>query len=1025
MLKSDKIALLLAGLFLIWTGLITYVYEQEHASKRDLVVKLALAEARGNYRKDLVYRRWVALQGGIYVQPSQTTPPNPYLSHLPERDLKTTNGQDLTLINPAYMTRQVHELAQSQYGVRGHITSLKPLRPENAPDPWERQSLEAFQTGVKETYIQTTMDGEPYLRLMLPMVTESMCLRCHGAQSYRLGDIRGGISVSVPLAAYFKAQSDTLGQERANKILLWCLGSILLILCYYIVHKYLRREALVRQEIERSEEKYRVVFDGSTVGLALADYETGVLLECNRKLLTLVERSQEEVRNKPQSFLHIEDFRGKSFTDEFLIHRDDSPRSLLETVLLTKSGTTVPVEIKAKPVWINNQKMMLGIFRDLSEQKAVERQIVKNEKMFRAVLNGQYDAVFLFLVSAGRIYPFEMVNDIAAKRYGYSREELLTLTLEDLTAGEETVQQLVTDLIDSATPQHKANVVMSHRSKAGEIFPVEVSISILDLDGQEYILAVARDISDRVNFHKESQDLLAKLRHLSSQIPGMVYQFERSISGHYSMTFTSDAIYSLFELAPEDVKMSAEPIFRKVHPEDIPATLRSIQLSEKQLSLWRHEFRVIKNNGSVCWLEGNSIPKKQSDGRIIWYGHVSDISERKEEERQQRKLLQQLRQREKINAVGMLASGISHNFNNHLAIILGNIDLAKRANVSVDDRISLLKNAHIAATRASDMVHQIMRFSRQDEQDDASINLVNLLLETGKLLTAILPSAIQKDFAVPEDVSDFTMKANASRIQDVLLNLSTNAVHAMGERGTLTVSLEKIASTDERLPVECPANSGGYACFSVADTGCGIAADTLNKIFDPFYTTKDVGQGTGLGLSTAKESVEYYGGAISVISEPGNGTTFKVYLPLSGSSVENTKTKDKVISAGNERILLVDDEPMINELNADILKSLGYDVDYENDSMAALDIFRKNPNLYDLVVTDQVMPSLTGLELAKEIQAIRPVIPIVLVTGYSLDVTAETMRKYGVFELCRKPFEVADIADVVRRALDSEPHKRK
>ncbi len=1019
--KLRKIEILFLGLALLWTGLVVVINNQEHRSERDLVVKLALAEARGNYNKDLVYRRWVAKQGGIYVKPSQFSPPNPYLLHIPDRDLKTISGQDLTLINPAYMTRQVHELAQDQYGAKGHITSLNPLRPENAPDPWEKDSLLLFQQGVKETTTQTTIAGEPYLRLMLPMVTETACLKCHGHQGYKVGDIRGGISVSIPLRDYFQAQAETLSRESENKLMLWFTGLVLVLLCYVLVYKYLKREQLIRQEVEQSEEKYRVLFDESTVGLALADSLTGTLVECNRKLLALVDRTQDEVRGKSQAILHSSVADSGTFTKEFLSHRDECPGSIIETTLLTRSGVHIPVEIKAQPVWINNKEMMLGIFHDLSERKAAEQQLVKNEKMLRAILNSQYDAVFLYRINAGSFGPFEMANEIAVKRYGYSLDSLLSLTLEDVTANGVCGKNLLTGILKSSKEQGNVTLVMSHIKKTGELFPVEISSTRLELDDNEYIVSVARDITERISLREQSQDLLLKLQHLSSQIPGMVYQFERSVSGTYSISYTSDAIRSLFELTPDEVKDNAEVLFQKVHPDDLPATLQSIQLSADQLSLWCHEFRVQKNNGDICWLEGNSIPKKQPDGRIVWYGHVSDISARKEEEQQQRHLLQQLRQREKINAVGMLASGISHNFNNHLAIILGNIDLAKRANVPMDERIFLLENAYIAANRASDMVRQIMGFSRQEEQEDSWVDLVQLLNETEKLLNATLPSAIQKTIGLPPVGSDLTVCANASRLQDILLNLCTNAVHAMNGRGCLTLSLARVAAEEIPVSAERDEASMDYACFSVMDTGCGIDEPLTQKIFDPFYTTKEIGQGTGLGLSTAKETVEHYGGAITVKSTPGEGTTFNVYLPLGiSSSKKQEKVCDQQVPAGSERILLVDDEKMIVELNAEILKGLGYKVVLCTESTEAMEIFRNDPDAFDLVLTDQVMPSLTGLELAQKIKSLRPAVPIVLVTGYSLEVTAQTMRHFGITEMCCKPFEVADIAGVVRKALDGK-----
>lgn len=187
----------------VWTTLLAGSLLWNLWITQQTMLRLASIEANASYNKDVVYRRWAAKEGGIYVPASAYTPPNPYLSHLPERDITTPSGRKLTLVNPAYMTRQVYELAAEQYGVRGHITSLKPLRPENSPDPWETKSLHAFETGVKEVSTVATIGDKPYLRFMRPFIVEEPCLKCHAAQGYKLGDIRGGISVSVPLASYY------------------------------------------------------------------------------------------------------------------------------------------------------------------------------------------------------------------------------------------------------------------------------------------------------------------------------------------------------------------------------------------------------------------------------------------------------------------------------------------------------------------------------------------------------------------------------------------------------------------------------------------------------------------------------------------------------------------------------------------------------------------------------------------------------------------------------------------------------
>jgi hypothetical protein len=208
----------------LWTLLVAALIVNDYREGQAQAVEFALVEANAAYEKDLIYRRWAAGHGGIYVPVTEKTPPNPYLAHVPERDLATPGGRKLTLMNPAYMTRQVLEMSREQYGVRGHITSLKLLRPENAPDAWERVALKAFERGTREVHSVEQVDGQPQLRLMRPMRTEERCLKCHGAQGYREGDVRGGISTMVPMRRLFAEARGHWIDTSIGFGLLWCLG---------------------------------------------------------------------------------------------------------------------------------------------------------------------------------------------------------------------------------------------------------------------------------------------------------------------------------------------------------------------------------------------------------------------------------------------------------------------------------------------------------------------------------------------------------------------------------------------------------------------------------------------------------------------------------------------------------------------------------------------------------------------------------------------------------------------------------
>ncbi len=1013
-MKIRTISVFFIILACAWTGLIYYVCSSEQVAERNYVTQQAIAEARGSYNKDLVYRRWVTEHGGVYVKPSGDTPPNPYLSHIPDRDVKTTEGQNLTLVNPAYMTRQVHEIAPEQYGARGHITSLNVLNPINTPDSWEKEALVMFQQGLSEAVSETTLDGEPYLRFMKPMITEEGCLKCHGHQGYKVGDIRGGISVSIPMQDYLASYASFVREDLVNRGITLSVGLALIALSYLFFIRLKVRENRYLAAVETSEQKYREIFDESTIGIGLADPVTGILIDCNRTLLQMIGCRREDLIGKPQWILHTKEAPEAQFSETFISHRDINPNGYEETTLLHKSGELIPVEIKAKPVELDGKSLLLGFFRNLSEQKNAERELAENEQMFRAVINHQSDAIFLCPIENGTILPIVVVNDIAVERYGYTRDEFLQLTPAEFTENNPDIWKRISNV-----PNESERVFFKalHRKKAGGSFPVECSSRILDLHNKKYLLTVVRDISEQVEQDKDHQELLARLKNLSLQIPGMIYEFERAADGHYSIPFSSASIYKLFGLYPEQVKDSTEPLLEKIYPEDLPGTVQTIELSAAQLTPWRHEFRIVPKDGSPIWLEGHSIPHAHPDGRILWYGFVSDITQRKLDEQKYLELNQQLQHREKIETIGLLTSGIAHNFNNNLAVILGNADLARSKALTAEEREGLLQNIHTAARRASDLVSQIMKFSRKNDLQEDMIHLPDLLQEIQQLLKSTIPASVSVQLNLPEGSNAKVLKANAGKIQDIILNLCSNAVYAMQDHGQLAISLDYIHGDLLGEGAAKVPNDRCYACLKVADTGCGIQEDLLEKIFEPFFTTKTAENGTGLGLSTIKNTVEQYGGTLRVESRVGSGTTFRICLPVMSIDAIHSAPMEHLSISGNERILFVDDDPMVAKVGADMLKNLGYSVQKVEDSLDAYEIFTRDPDSFDLIITDYIMPSMTGVDLAMKIKDVRPEVPILLVSGYSEKINKMNIENYNISEYCYKPFDITELSIAVRNAL--------
>ena len=374
----------------------------------------------------------------------------------------------------------------------------------------------------------------------------------------------------------------------------------------------------------------------------------------------------------------------------------------------------------------------------------------------------------------------------------------------------------------------------------------------------------------------------------------------------------------------------------------------------------------------------------------------------------------QLRQTQKMEAIGVLAGGIAHDFNNILGAIIGFGELAQMSNPLKDHKIdSYLKEVLNGAHRAKNLVYQILAFSRRKELEKVPIQLAPILRESLKLMRATLPSTV----CIRQHISKFEglVFGDPGQMHQIIMNLCTNAAYAMRrEGGELAVSLDEPGENE----VPSDLSAGAYIRLSVKDTGCGIPPDLSARIFEPYFTTKENGDGTGMGLSVVHGIVKSHRGAIDVESEPGNGSVFHVYLPIDkGEPVDQRDRPALSMLKGSGRILFVDDERPLVEFGKTCLEELGYEVFPETDSSEALDIFRDQPDKIDLVISDLTMPVMTGIELAKNIFRIRPDLPIILCTGFSETITDEVVKASGVREFIQKPITACLLSETVYRFL--------
>ena len=427
---------------------------------------------------------------------------------------------------------------------------------------------------------------------------------------------------------------------------------------------------------------------------------------------------------------------------------------------------------------------------------------------------------------------------------------------------------------------------------------------------------------------------------------------------------------------------------------------------------WKGRQARKREDGRVCELEVVISPVKNSSGKILNYLIMErDIT-------QEVRLQQQLRQAQKMEAIGTLTGGIAHDFNNILGAIVINSEMSLldfSGDSGIRNNLELILKSGL---RGKDLVRQMLLFSRKSEKKQEILTLTPLIKETFKLLRSSLPTTVQMKLLL-ETESD-AVYADPSQIQQVIMNLCTNAAYAMrGTTGSIDISLQAGTFGSIDLP-EADMQPGDYLVLSVKDTGSGMDEQVRKRIFDPFFTTKPAGEGTGLGLSVVYGIVKSHKGSITVYSEPGRGSIFRVYLPKADAAVSAEAETPKPPSRGNERILLVDDEEFIITSVRNMLEYLGYKVTALMDSEEALKLFSANPSQFDLVMTDQTMPFMTGEDLGKELMRVRPDIPVILCTGYSDLISSEKAAAMGFRCFIMKPFTVREGAELVRRALDQK-----
>lgn len=635
---------------------------------------------------------------------------------------------------------------------------------------------------------------------------------------------------------------------------------------------------------------------------------------------------------------------------------------------------------------------------------------------YQSLFENNHSIILLIDPETRAIYD---ANPAACKFYGYSKEDLLNLSISDINILPE--QQLIKD-IAVAQAGGMQSFFFTHRLADGTTRDVVSHSGSMKINGKDLLCSIIQDETERRTAEMALYESEQKYRLLADHTydwefwlnPEGEYLYispacER-ISGYHSSEFIKDPNLMLRLVTAS----YAEEVHQHYNDPDLQNAM-----------FYSMEFAITSKDGEERWIEHSCRPVFDDSGHYLGRrGTNRDITDRIKAQKQQQQLEEQLRQTQKMEAIGNLAGGIAHDFNNILAAIFGYTELAMREE-NCDGRVKRKLESVLAASgRAKSLVRQILMYSRKREDNYQFIELHTIVLEACNLLRKTIPSSIPLQLDIDESTG--VIQADATQIHQIVMNLCTNAYHALPEqKGTISISLKPIIVGSE-LALKYPdLQPNTYALLTVADTGSGMSEEIEARIFDPFFTTKKTGTGTGIGLSVVHRIVQEHHGSIKVDSCLGKGTIFEVLFPLvtekASENIQEIVTSVEI--SGNEHILFVDDEAMLVELGQTMLNSYGYQVTGTLFPLQALELFKADPNAYDIIITDQTMPEMTGDLLAQKVMQIRTDIPVIVCTGNSATLDSEKAETIGIKKIFQKPLDVHILLKEVRQILDKDTKK--
>jgi PAS domain S-box-containing protein len=756
-----------------------------------------------------------------------------------------------------------------------------------------------------------------------------------------------------------------------------------------------------------SEEKYRLFVENANEGIVLT--KDGKLTYINPRALEVMGYPEDEMISRSlMDFIHPDD-RDRVLRLYFQkLKGEDLPPSTYR--IIDKYGSTKWVESRSTALTYEGKPALLTFLIDITERKRTEEALRESKEFLQSVFDAIQDGVSVLDTD----FNILRVNSWIESMYA-DEAPLVGKKCYAVYQKRNTPCPWCPTLRTIETGETRSSVVLCPSKKHPTGWIDLSAFPLKDAEGQVVgIIDYVKDITEQKKAQEALRESEERYRSLFNRLP--VGAFRSTPDGQF--LDANPAFTRLLGCPDLETVMSTPVTAFYRDPEEREQWKRLI---EKEGGSSAMELQWQKLDGTPFWVRQSARVVRDSRGRVQCYeGVAEDITELKRSEEEQRHIEAQLQHAQRMEAIGTLAGGIAHDFNNILSAIIGYTEIVlfhepsegSTARHSLDQVLS-------AAERAKDLVKHILAFSRQAEEERRPVLLEPLVKEALKLLRATLPSTIEIRQSIAPH-ADYVM-ADPTQIHQVLMNLCTNAFHAMREEGgVLEVRLESTTlNADESAARDL--RSGKYLALIVRDTGCGMSPEVAVRIFDPYFTTKEKAVGTGLGLAVVHGIVKGHGGSISMESEPGKGSTFTVYLPLiKHVKLPETAEGQKILPTGVERILFIDDEPALVDIGKQMLERLGYQVVTRTSSTEALEYFRSAPDEFDLVITDQTMPRMTGDMLAGELMKLKPEIPIIICTGFSEKISEQEAITMGLRAFLMKPLVISDLANTIRRILDKE-----